>query len=157
MYGRQGIFGDYQVGTLTVPGGLALLRPPAPMTPGDTHGGDHWGQVRPPDVAALSRDDTLPVSPANAGMVAPTEQPFRQPAAPARSGDRPAGGGLPAAAVVAVLLLGAAVGGSAVLGGALLLGRSRVARAVPWWARTTRAECGARRALRSGVRTTARR
>ena len=30
LYGQQGIFADYQVGTLTVPGGLAVLRPPTP-------------------------------------------------------------------------------------------------------------------------------
>ncbi|HZD69428.1 MAG TPA: hypothetical protein VFA45_11100 [Actinomycetes bacterium] len=116
LYGLQGIFAEYQVGTLTVPGGLTVLRPPAPMT---MHGDSHWGAIHPPDVAAMARDNALPVSTADGDTaVAPVRQPAAQQPAQPRQSD----GGLPTAAVVAVIL------GLAAAGVAVLLGRRRMLR-----------------------------
>jgi hypothetical protein len=67
LHGQQGIFADYQVGTLTVPGGLAVLRPPTPMT---MHSDTHWGVIRPPDLAAMAKDTALPASTADRGAAA---------------------------------------------------------------------------------------
>src|SRR6266542_2777891 len=64
LYGLQGIFAEYQVGTLTVPGGLTVLRPPAPMT---IHNDTHWGAIRPPDVAAMASNNALPAMAATSG------------------------------------------------------------------------------------------
>jgi hypothetical protein len=48
VYGVQGPFADYLVGTLTVPGGLSVLPmpPPSPVGPDQRP----WGAVRPPEV-----------------------------------------------------------------------------------------------------------
>jgi hypothetical protein len=117
LYGQQGIFADYRVGTLTVPGGLAVLRPPAPMA---MHDDSHWGPIRPPDVAAMAKDAALPVPAAASGTAAvPTQEPAAQRSALARRDDR----GLPAVAVAAMIVLGLAG-----IGGALLLGRHRILR-----------------------------
>src|SRR6266498_1647482 len=70
LYGLQGVFAEYQVGTLTVPGGLTVLRPPTPMTMhSDTHD-PHWGAIRPPDVAAMASGNALPVNAADRGAAA---------------------------------------------------------------------------------------
>jgi hypothetical protein len=45
---RQGIFADYEIGTLTLPGRLAVTRPPAPMADGEKQ---PWGAIRPPAIA----------------------------------------------------------------------------------------------------------
>ncbi|WP_206788409.1 hypothetical protein [Amycolatopsis sp. MtRt-6] len=42
---RQGVFADYEIGTLTVPGRLAVTPPPAPMAWGEKQ---PWGAIRPP-------------------------------------------------------------------------------------------------------------
>lgn len=42
----QGLFQEYQVGTLRVPGGLTIAPTPQPRTGGDSH--DYWGVIRPP-------------------------------------------------------------------------------------------------------------
>ena len=47
LYGVQGVFADYQIGTVTVPGGLQVLPTPEPMTMDDGHG-SHWGAIHPP-------------------------------------------------------------------------------------------------------------
>jgi len=47
---RQGHFADYAIGTLTIPGGLELNRPPAPMADGN----QYWGAIRPPAVTVPS-------------------------------------------------------------------------------------------------------
>jgi len=47
----QGIFGDYEIGLLTVPGRVAVY-PTPPINPaGDGHG-THWGEIRPPGFCA---------------------------------------------------------------------------------------------------------
>jgi hypothetical protein len=124
LYGQQGVFDEYRVGTLTVPGGLAVVRPPTPMA---MHSDTHWGAIRPPDLAAMANDSALPASAADRGAAAPAvQQPVGQRPAPIRQGGR----GLPTAAVVAGIL------GLAAIGGALLLGRRRTLRAAPWQARS---------------------
>jgi hypothetical protein len=52
--GLQGWFGPYKVGTLSVPGRLALLTPPPAMA-FDGHGDHSWGAIHPPNVVT----DTL--------------------------------------------------------------------------------------------------
>ena len=123
LYGLQGIFADYQVGTLTVPGGLAMLRPPVPMTmDSDTH----WGAIRPPDVAAMASDTALPVSTADRdAAAAPVQEPAAQTTAKPRQADRV----LPTAVALAVIL------GLAIAGGVVLLGPRRMLRAAPWQAK----------------------
>jgi len=125
LHGQQGIFSAYQVGTLTVPGGLALLRPPTPMT---MHSDTHWGLIRPPDVAAMAKDETLPANPAD--LVATAGAPAQQPAGLRSTQSRPDGRGLSTEAMLGTVLA------LTVLGGALLLGRHRLARAAPWRANT---------------------
>jgi hypothetical protein len=116
LYGQQGVFDEYQVGTLTVPGGLVVSRPPEPMA---MHSDTHWGPIRPPDVAAMAKDTTLPVGAAASGAAAtPAQEPAGQRSQPARQDDR----GVSAVAVAAVIL------GLAAIGGALLLGRHRILR-----------------------------
>jgi hypothetical protein len=125
LYGQQGIFDEYQVGTLTIPGGLAVSRPPTPMT---MHSDTHWGAIRPPDVAAMAKDDTLSASAAASdAAVAPAQEPAGQRPAQTRQGDR-----LPATAVVVGIVLVLAA-----IGGALLLGRHRLLR-VPSWRPSSR-------------------
>lgn len=118
LYGQQGIFADYQVGTLIVPGGLAVVRPPTPMT---MHSDTHWGAIRPPDLAAMANDNTLPVRAADPNTATAPEQPASEQPAQTRHGDRV----LPTALVLAVILA------LATIGGALLLGRHRSLRAAP--------------------------
>ncbi len=126
LYGLQGIFAEYQVGTLTAPGGLAVLRPPAPMTMHSDSHDTHWGAIRPPDVAAMASDNALPVSTADRdAAVAAVQEPVGQRPAPTRHGDRV----LLTVVVLAVIL------GLAAAGGVLLLGRRRMLRAAPWQAR----------------------
>lgn len=123
LYGLQGIFADYQVGTLTVPGGLAVLRPPVPMTmDSDTH----WGAIRPPDIAAMASDTALPVSTADRGTAA---APVQESTAQTPAKPRQAGRALPTAVVLAVIL------GLAIAGGVMLLRPRRMLRAAPWQAR----------------------
>ncbi|WP_410643502.1 hypothetical protein [Amycolatopsis sp. lyj-346] len=45
---RQGSFADYEIGTLTVPGRLAVTPPPPPMGAGEKQA---WGVIRPPAIA----------------------------------------------------------------------------------------------------------
>jgi hypothetical protein len=109
LYGQQGIFADYyQVGTLTVPGGLAVLRPPTPRPVHDAH----WGAIRPPDLAAMARNDALPPSAADPGA---GSAPVQEPAAQTGRVNH----GAPTV-MLAVML------GLAAVGGALLRGRRRI-------------------------------
>jgi hypothetical protein len=123
VYGLQGLFAEYEVGTLALPGGLTLLRPPTPMA---THNDTHWGLIQPPDVAAMAVDTTLPENPAGIGY-APVPAPA-EPAVAEPAGQRPrqapqADGVLPSAGVLWIGL------GLAAVGGAIVLGRRRVLRA----------------------------
>ncbi|MEU5264241.1 hypothetical protein [Amycolatopsis sp. NPDC021455] len=75
---RQGVFADYEIGTLTLPGGLVVSPPPAPMPDGEK---SPWGAIRPPAIAlngggagqaqpvAPSAAAAAPESPASLGMV----------------------------------------------------------------------------------------
>jgi hypothetical protein len=78
---RQGIFADYEIGTLTMPGRLAVSPPPAPMAAGEPA---PWGPVRPPAIAlngggavqaqpvppsAVAKAPESPASPASLGAV----------------------------------------------------------------------------------------
>ncbi|MEU0531458.1 hypothetical protein [Amycolatopsis tolypomycina] len=97
---RQGIFADYEIGTLPVPGRLAVQPPPAPM---DWAEKQPWGAIRPP--IAPNDGRTVPIRTFAPTAVAAT------PEAPASLG--------------AVL----AVAGLVVAGGAVLLvGGRRVRR-----------------------------
>jgi hypothetical protein len=49
--GLQGWFAPYKVGTLSVPGGLALATPPQAMQ-FDGHADHAWGAIHPPNMAA---------------------------------------------------------------------------------------------------------
>ena len=124
LYGQQGIFAEYQVGTLAVPGGLRVLRPPAPMA---MHGDTHWGAIRPPDIAAMANDTALPVSTADhqAAMAPVQAAPAAQPSTPTRQADR-----MPLTGLALVVILGLAAAGAV-----LLLGPRRMLRAAPWQAR----------------------
>ncbi|MQA25580.1 MAG: hypothetical protein GEU94_08915 [Micromonosporaceae bacterium] len=51
LYAVQGIFDDYEIGSVTIPGGVSVKATPTPMTFDDGHG-SHWGAIRPPNVAA---------------------------------------------------------------------------------------------------------
>ncbi|WP_410612624.1 hypothetical protein [Amycolatopsis sp. lyj-109] len=74
---RQGIFSDYEIGSLTVPGRLAVTPPPAPVA-GEKQ---PWGAIRPPVIAldgggavqaqpvAPSAVAAAPESPAPLGVV----------------------------------------------------------------------------------------
>jgi hypothetical protein len=120
LYGQQGVFDEYQVGTLTVPGGLVVSRPPTPMA---MHRDTHWGAIRPPDVAAMAKDTALPVgAAAGVAAAAPAQEPGGQRPAPT-----PRGGRVPPTAVLVAIVLGLAA-----IGGALLLGRHRILQAAPW-------------------------
>jgi len=124
LYGQQGIFADYQVGTLTVPGGLAALRPPTPMA---MHDDAHWGAIRPPDLAAMAQDQALPLNTADPGAAtASAPDPAGQQPTPARHGDR-----TPPTVIVPAAILGLVA-----VGGVLLRGRSRVLWAGRWPARS---------------------
>jgi hypothetical protein len=60
LVGIQGIFAEYAIGTLTVPGGLAVAPTPTPMTFGDGH--EHtWGAIRPPIEVAAAPASGLPI------------------------------------------------------------------------------------------------
>lgn len=111
LFGRQGVFADYQVGTLTVPGGLTVFRPPTPRAPdGDTH----WGAIAPPDVAAMARDSGLPPGPeTGTGASAPQvlDEPVTPKAAEAASAPSPQAG--EGSGVVLPLVVTLAVAGAA--------------------------------------------
>jgi hypothetical protein len=109
----QGLFADYHVGTLTVPGGLSVLGVPAPLQPAQTD--RYWpGAIRPPAVPVdTNRDPFAPVAAAlPAGDTVAAAAPVsRTTPAPARS--------MPRLAVLA---------GLAVLAAALLAYRWRPRR-----------------------------
>jgi hypothetical protein len=67
---RQGIFADYEIGTLTLPGRLAVSPPPAPMPDGEKQ---PWGAIRPP--IPPDGGGAVQAPPVVPGAVAPTPEP----------------------------------------------------------------------------------
>lgn len=68
---RQGVFADYAIGTLTLPGRLVVTPPPDPMGTGEKQ---PWGAIRPPAIAldgggAVQAQPDVPVA------AAPTPEP----------------------------------------------------------------------------------
>jgi hypothetical protein len=83
------------------------------------HSDSHWGAIRPPDLAAMASDNTLPVRAADPNTAtAPVQQPASERPAQLRQGDHV----LPTALALAVVL------GLVAIGGALLVGRHRSLR-----------------------------
>lgn len=48
LYGIQGIFADYEIGKVTIPGKVDPRPTPPPMTMTDGDSADHWGAIHPP-------------------------------------------------------------------------------------------------------------
>lgn len=93
----QGVFREYQIGTLTAPGRLTVASPPTPMAFNDGH--EHeWGIIRPPVTQGGERDPSAQAAPSvPAAAVAPID-------------DRPVTqigtiAGVAGAAVVAIIVL----------------------------------------------------
>ena len=107
----QGIFADYEIGTVTLPGAIRAVPTPTPMTLDDGDAG-HWGAIQPP----------------LAGLPGPTstDPGGRMPAATLTSTATP-GRGSATAPSTGQPLRSAAVAGAALTaaGLALLLGRRR--------------------------------
>jgi hypothetical protein len=105
VLGVQGIFQDYKIGTLTVPGGLSILGTPetAVVSPTDKT----WGAIRPPTVPVdpardpFEQNDTRPVQVA---PVQATQTPATAATEPTGSAVRPTASVLAALVVVAVVL-----------------------------------------------------
>ncbi len=119
VWGQQGIFADYEIGTLTPPGGLTVVRPPTPMTmDGDTH----WAAIRPPDIAAMARDMTLPANALSGDETAGTQSlaPATQSPAPRSTSTDP-----PSAGTTRPLQIAAVLGLGVLLATSLLVGRRR--------------------------------
>ncbi|HET6293682.1 MAG TPA: hypothetical protein VFG33_09910 [Kribbella sp.] len=68
LYGIQGIFADYEIGTANAPGGLTVLPTPPPMIMDDGHGA-HWGAVRPL-ITMTEAHAAVPITPATAAPAA---------------------------------------------------------------------------------------
>jgi len=68
---RQGIFADYEIGTLTLPGQLAISPPPPPMAAGEKQ---PWGAIRPPAIA-LDGGGALQAQPVAPSVVAAEPEP----------------------------------------------------------------------------------
>lgn len=68
LHARQGRFGDYLIGTLTVPGKLKLRPLPAAVA-GHHHDPHRWGLIQAPDLAAMrAQADATSESGTNAGI-----------------------------------------------------------------------------------------
>jgi hypothetical protein len=116
VFGVQGPFQDYRVGTLAVPGGLTALAVPPPLDVGAAQ--QPWGAIRPPQ---------MPVDPNRGPFGDPGAAPGveQAPAAtpqisthPAAATD-PAGGGRPGTLVTVIVTALATVAVVAVVGSAL--------------------------------------
>jgi hypothetical protein len=104
VFGVQGIFQDYRIGTLTVPGGLAVLPTPpaAQISPTD----QTWGAIRPPTVPTDPARDPFEQNDTRPAQVVPAQA--TQTSAAAAS--EPTGSAVrPTASVLAALLLTAVV------------------------------------------------
>jgi hypothetical protein len=134
VFGVQGPFQDYRIGTLTVPGGLSVLAVPPPL---DVDADQQpWGAIRPPqmpvdpgrdpfgDPGAAAGSTRVPGQAAGSTRV-PDPAAATQPAGPANPADR---AGLPGTVIVAAV---AAVAGAVVATlGLVVLRRPRARRLV---------------------------
>lgn len=68
LYGIQGVFAEYEIGTASVPGGLAVLPTPQPMTMDDGHDA-HWGAIQPPITLPEARSATTDATPGAAASM----------------------------------------------------------------------------------------
>jgi hypothetical protein len=68
---RQGSFADYEIGTLTLPGRLAVSPPPTPAAVGEKQ---PWGAIRPPAIA-LNGGGAVQAQPVVPSAVAPAPEP----------------------------------------------------------------------------------
>jgi hypothetical protein len=111
VFAMQGWFAEHDVGTLTVPGWLAIKPPDGPVNPGaHSHDGtsSHWGAVHPPGSATDGHNHDH-AAPAPAAAAAPANQNVANAATVAPQQGPPL---LPALLVlgVVVVLLGIALG-----------------------------------------------
>nr|WP_062341319.1 hypothetical protein [Herbidospora sakaeratensis] len=125
LEGVQGIFEPYNLGLLTVPGGLKVAPPPFPTNTGGT-ATDYWGPVKPPgfpwDAEHVVKAGSTAIAPAPSRSAAPAPTPAPAAAAAPAPAER-ADEGLP---------WGWAVGGVAVGAvAAFLAGRFRRRGPVP--------------------------
>ncbi|WP_327105491.1 hypothetical protein [Nonomuraea glycinis] len=71
--GVQGIFAPYEVGTLTVPGGIEIRPVPPELRDAGATEQDHWGAIRPPGFpAGKGTPAQTSAAPASAPAAAPT-------------------------------------------------------------------------------------
>ena len=107
VYALQGVFQEQNLGTLTVPGGLALLPPDGKVAPGQhSHTGQAspWGAVHPPDSAGgHGHDHAAAPQQAIENVVAAAPQP----AQPGQRSTMPALLGFGSVIVLLGLLVGA--------------------------------------------------
>jgi hypothetical protein len=97
LRGVQGVFGEYEIGEVSVPGGVRVEPTPPPRV-ADHGGGSHWGAIRPPLAADLMPAGAVIGA---APLAAPaTTAPGRQVV------PRPLVAGVVLAAVIVVLLVG---------------------------------------------------
>jgi hypothetical protein len=102
VFGVQGPFQDYRIGTLTVPGGLSALPVPEPAMVGSDE--QPWGAIRPPQMPVDTSRDPF----SDAGVPAPASSPSAA-AAVQRTADRGPAVAVSVAALLAVTTLGLAV------------------------------------------------
>jgi len=105
VFGVQGPFQDYRVGTLTVPGGVTTLPVPQPATVGTDE--QPWGAIRPPQMPVDTNRDPF----GDAGAAAPAGAPSPAAAVRRTADDRPTG--VPPVAVAAAVTVALAVAGLA--------------------------------------------
>ncbi|MFL6127453.1 MAG: hypothetical protein ACJ73E_00110 [Mycobacteriales bacterium] len=101
VYAMQGWFADFEVGTLTVPGGLVLRPSDLPVNVGghsDSGAAPHWGAVHPPGGIAVQGD-----------AVQPVREPLAAPAAPAVSAPGPERTPTPRMGIATALLVSCGV------------------------------------------------
>ncbi|WP_066363357.1 hypothetical protein [Herbidospora mongoliensis] len=103
LEGVQGIFQPYNLGLLTVPGGLKVAPPPFPSQTGGT-ATDYWGPVKPPgfpwDAKNVVKAESTAVAPAPQPAAAPSPAAAVVPAAPAAPAEESSGWGYAVGGVV---------------------------------------------------------
>jgi hypothetical protein len=103
VFGVQGPFQDYRVGTLTVPGGLTALPVPQPATVGTDE--QPWGAIRPPQMPVDTDRDPF----GDAGAAAPAGAPSPAAAVRRTADHRPTGPSTVVAVTVALAVAGLAL------------------------------------------------